>query len=53
MVIRSESGTVGGVAGDHLLLAPPLVTSRDDLTKMCAILDQALAAAEHEVDVGN
>ena len=53
MVIRSESGTVGGVAGVHLLLAPPLVTSREDLAKMCAILDQALAAAEHEVIVGS
>jgi adenosylmethionine-8-amino-7-oxononanoate aminotransferase len=48
MVIRCESGTVGGVAGDHLLLAPPLVTSRDDLTKMWSILDQALTAAELE-----
>jgi len=53
MVMRSESGTVGGVAGDHLLLAPPLVTSRDDLTKMCSILDQALTAAEHEVSLGS
>lgn len=46
MVIRAESGTVNGVAGDHLLLAPPLVTSRDDLTKMVTILDEALGLVE-------
>lgn len=49
MVMRAESGTVNGVAGDHLLLAPPLVTSREDLTRMCTILDQALTAVEREV----
>lgn len=49
MVIRSESGTVNGVAGDHLLLAPPLVASRDDLGKMVTILDEALSFAEGDV----
>lgn len=52
MVIRAESGTVNGVAGDHLLLAPPLVTSRDDLTKMVTILDEALGSVETAVARG-
>ncbi len=52
MVIRSESGTVDGVGGDHLLLAPPLVTSRDDLTKMTTILDEALGSVETAVARG-
>ena len=49
MVLRSESGTVNGVAGDHLLLAPPLVASREDLDKMVTILDEALSLAEGDI----
>jgi len=48
LVIRSESGTVEGVRGDHLILAPPLVASREELSKMVGLLDQALTAVEAE-----
>ena len=34
--------SVGGVAGDHVLLAPPYVVTRAELDRITEILDQAI-----------
>ncbi|MCC6315083.1 MAG: aspartate aminotransferase family protein [Thermomicrobiales bacterium] len=38
------SGTVDGVAGDHLLYAPPLTISHEQIDDLVAILDESLTA---------
>jgi adenosylmethionine-8-amino-7-oxononanoate aminotransferase len=46
MILRNDSGTVGGVAGDHLLLAPPLTVTREELTTMVDVLENCIAEVE-------
>jgi adenosylmethionine-8-amino-7-oxononanoate aminotransferase len=43
------SGTVDGVAGDHVLFAPPLIISREQVDEVIAILDESLAAVAAEL----
>ncbi len=43
LLIRGETGAVDGVLGDHLLLAPPLIASRAELSD---ILDRLSAAID-------
>ncbi len=44
LVSYPGSGTVDGIAGDHLLYAPPLVITRTQIDELVAILDESLAA---------
>ena len=44
------TGTVGGVAGDMILLAPPLTTTRDQVDEMMAILHESVRAVEAELN---
>jgi adenosylmethionine-8-amino-7-oxononanoate aminotransferase len=43
------SGTVDGVAGDHVLFAPPLTISNEQVDELIAILDDSLAAVAAEL----
>jgi adenosylmethionine-8-amino-7-oxononanoate aminotransferase len=42
-------GGAGGINGDHILLAPPFVITREQIDDMVGILREAIAAGEkHE-----
>jgi len=41
-------GTIDGVRGDHVLLAPPYIVTADEVEQMAAILAQAVAAATQQ-----
>jgi adenosylmethionine-8-amino-7-oxononanoate aminotransferase len=43
LVSYPGSGTVDGVAGDHLLYAPPLVITREQIDELVTILDESLS----------
>ena len=43
------AGTVRGVAGDTILMAPPLITTREQIDEIMAILHDSLRAFEAEV----
>lgn len=49
LVSYPGSGTVDGVAGDHVLYAPPLVINRNQVDEIVAILDESLSAVEAEL----
>jgi adenosylmethionine-8-amino-7-oxononanoate aminotransferase len=46
LVVFPASGTVDGVAGDHILLAPPFIISASQVDDLVAILDDAITAVE-------
>ena len=46
MVSYPGGGTADGVAGDHLLYAPPLIINREQTDEMVRILDESLTAVE-------
>lgn len=43
------SGTVDGIAGDHVLYAPPLIISREQVDELIVMLDASLAAVAAEL----
>jgi adenosylmethionine-8-amino-7-oxononanoate aminotransferase len=43
LVSYPGAGTVDGVAGDHLLYAPPLIVNRDQVDEMVGILDESIS----------
>jgi len=46
LVVFAGSGTVDGVAGDHILLAPPFIITESQVDDLLAILDEAIGAVE-------
>src|ERR671913_88023 len=44
LVSYPGAGTADGVAGDHLLYAPPLIINREQIDEMVDILDESLTA---------
>jgi len=46
LVVFPSSGTVDGVMGDHLLLAPPFIINESQVDDLVRILDEAVAAVE-------
>ena len=44
LVSYPGTGTADGVAGDHLLYAPPLIITREQVDEMVRILDESLTA---------
>jgi adenosylmethionine-8-amino-7-oxononanoate aminotransferase len=46
LVVFAGSGTVDGVAGDHILLAPPFIITESQVDEFLAILDEAIRAVE-------
>ena len=49
LVSYPGTGTVDGIVGDHLLYAPPLTITPDQVDDLVAILDESLAAVESEI----
>ena len=49
LVSYPGSGTVDGVSGDHLLYAPPLTITPDQVDELIAILDDSLSAVAAEL----
>ena len=52
LVIYSCTGSVEGVKGDMILMAPPLVITRPQIDEFMTILDASVAAVEEELGVG-
>ncbi|HET7092564.1 MAG TPA: aminotransferase class III-fold pyridoxal phosphate-dependent enzyme [Thermomicrobiales bacterium] len=48
LVSYPGSGTADGIEGDHLLYAPPLIITCDQIDELIAILDDSLAAVADE-----
>ena len=46
LVIFAARGSVEGVAGDHLLLAPPFIINASQVDDLVTILDEAITAVE-------
>ena len=49
LIIYPGSGTVDGHRGDHLLIAPPYVITRDQIDELVGILDQAIGAVAKDI----
>jgi adenosylmethionine-8-amino-7-oxononanoate aminotransferase len=48
MLLRSDTGDIDGVSGEHVLLAPPFIASRAELTEIIQRLDEAISRVEAE-----
>jgi adenosylmethionine-8-amino-7-oxononanoate aminotransferase len=48
ILLAGQPGLVEGLAGDHLLLAPPYVITKEQIESVVEILDSALAEVEAE-----
>jgi adenosylmethionine-8-amino-7-oxononanoate aminotransferase len=46
LIVYPGSGTVDGAAGDHILLAPPFVITREEIDLVVRLLDETLTATE-------
>ncbi len=49
LIVFPGHGSVDGVAGDHLLLGPPLVIHASQIQEMISILEDGIAAVEREI----
>jgi len=49
LITYPGGGSVDGIRGDHLLLAPPFIITQEQINEMVAILDQTLAEVTREV----
>lgn len=49
ILLAGQPGLVDGVAGDHLLLAPPYVIERHEIAALVATLGESLAEVEAEI----
>jgi adenosylmethionine-8-amino-7-oxononanoate aminotransferase len=48
VILRSDTGTVDGIAGDHLLLAPPLTIERPELETIVEVIARSINETEAE-----
>lgn len=53
VVLAGQPGLVEGVTGDHLLLAPPYVITREEIETVVETLGSALAEVGDELRAGN
>lgn len=49
VILAGQPGLVDGVAGDHLLLAPPYIITREEIDAVAERLGEALAEVEQEL----
>jgi adenosylmethionine-8-amino-7-oxononanoate aminotransferase len=49
VILAGQPGLVDGVAGDHLLLAPPYVISREEIGTVAEVLGEALAEVAQDL----
>jgi len=50
LITYPGSGSVNGVAGDHILLAPPLTITSEEIDRIVSILDETLNEISGEMD---
>jgi adenosylmethionine-8-amino-7-oxononanoate aminotransferase len=46
LILYPGTGTADGISGDHILLTPPYVITRDQMNELTSILDESLGAVE-------
>ena len=51
LIVYPMGGTIDGESGDHVLLAPPFVSTTDDIDEIVRRLAQAVDAALHAATV--
>ncbi|MCW4050282.1 MAG: aspartate aminotransferase family protein [Candidatus Bathyarchaeota archaeon] len=51
LLVYPGSGTVDGVNGDHIQVAPPLVIERSEIDEVVALLDKSIGEVEKELGV--
>lgn len=49
MIVRSENGTIDGRRGEHIMLTPPLIATRDELSRIIGVLDEAIERTVSQV----
>lgn len=49
LIVRGDTGTIDGRSGEHLLIAPPLVATRDQLARILDLLDESIGAAALQI----
>jgi adenosylmethionine-8-amino-7-oxononanoate aminotransferase len=49
LLVYPGSGTVDGVRGDHIQVAPPLVIKRDEIDRIVELLDRSISGVEEEL----
>jgi adenosylmethionine-8-amino-7-oxononanoate aminotransferase len=49
LLVYPGVGTVDGVRGDHIQVAPPLVVTRDEIDEIVELLDSSISEVEAEV----
>jgi adenosylmethionine-8-amino-7-oxononanoate aminotransferase len=49
LITYPGTGSVDGVMGDHILLAPPLIIEKQEIDQMVAILDETIGHLETPV----
>ncbi len=49
LIVYPGGGGADGIRGDHILLAPPLIISEQEIDRMIAILDGTFSEISHEV----
>ncbi|MFQ5820074.1 MAG: aminotransferase class III-fold pyridoxal phosphate-dependent enzyme, partial [Candidatus Heimdallarchaeota archaeon] len=49
LLVYPGSGTVDGVRGDHIIVAPPLIVERSEIDEIVEILDRSISEAEEKV----
>jgi adenosylmethionine-8-amino-7-oxononanoate aminotransferase len=52
LLVYPMGGTVDGQRGDHVLIAPPFVATRDDVDEIVRRLGDAVDAALADVEAG-
>lgn len=52
LIIYACNGCVDGIAGDMILMAPPLIITKDQADEIVAILHEAVATLEERISVG-
>jgi len=45
-------GSIDGYAGDHLIIAPPLIITKDEIDELIRLLDNALYALADSLKEG-
>lgn len=49
LIVFPGHGTVNGVAGDHLLIGPPLTITKSQISDLLEILNESIRAVENEI----
>jgi len=49
LITYPGGGGADGIRGDHLLLAPPLIITEEQITRLVSILDQTFAEISREI----